>query len=200
MIYVDRLVGVHVAAEKEFIIEGDRSQSFGWEDFGLKIHFLQGTLLPTQTCECAVKALVGGKFQFPKGTQLVSAVYAISFADELLQPVTLELQHCVLLESEEQVKYLHFMIAPINKSALPYKFHFINGGKFNVNSQYGTITRKKFCLVCTGKTCDDDGSSNTSNVEEDPSDDTTSTSSDSDTEHMSNSGNGKFQILYSFYN
>ena len=171
----DRLSSVHVAAQKHFLIQGSTHQVFDWEQFGFKMQFQQGTLHPSETCEVAVKALVGGTFQFPQDTQLVSATYAISFADELLQPVTLEIQHCVLLKSKEQFKYLSFMIAQIDESAPPYKFQLVRGGKFNIDNQYGTITRQKFCLVGIGKTSSDDSSDDTSNEEGDPpSDDNTS--------------------------
>ena len=171
----DRLSSVHVAAQKQFVIQGSKCQVFDWEQFGFKMQFQQGTLHQSETCEVAVNALVGGTFQFPENTQLVSATYAISFADELLQPVTLEIQHCVLLKSKEQFKYLSFMIAQIDESAPPYTFQLIKGGKFNIDNQYGTIIRQKFCLVGIGKTSNDDSSDDTSSEENDPpSDDTSS--------------------------
>ena len=111
-------------------------------------------------------------FQFPQDTQLVSATYAISFADELLQHVTLEIQHCVVLKSKEQFKYLSFMIAQIDESAPPYKFQLVKGGKFNINNQYGMIKRQKFCLVGIGKTFNNDAIS--SEEDDPPSDDDTS--------------------------
>ena len=172
----DRLSSVHVAAQKQFLIQGSKRQVFDWEQFGFKMKFQQGTLHQSETCEVAVKALVGGTFQFPQDTQLVSATYAISFAAELLQPVMLEIQHCVLLKSKEQFKYLSFMIAQIDESAPPYKFQLVKGGKFNIDNQYGTITRQKFCLVGIGKTSSDCSSDDTSTSSDDPpSDDETHT-------------------------
>ena len=143
-------------------------------------------------------------FQFPQDTQLVSATYAISFADELLRPVTLEIQHCILLKSKEQFKYLSFMIAQIDESAPPYKFQLVKGGKFNIDNQYGTIACQKFCLVGIGKTFNDDSLNDNSSEEDDrPSDDNTSsdnelnppsnqtnTTSDNETLTGSNSGSG----------
>ena len=158
-------------AQKQFLIQGSKHQVFDWEQFGFKMQFQQGTLRQSETCEVAVKALVGGMFQFPQNTQLVSATYAISFSDELLHPVMLEIQHCVLLKSKEQFKDLSFMIGQRNESTPPYKFQFVKGGKFNIDNQYGSITRQKFCLVGIGKTFNDD----TSSEEDDPpSDDNTS--------------------------
>ena len=180
-----------MAAQKHFLILGSKRQVFDWEQFGFKMQFPQGTLHPSETCEVAVKALVGGMFQFPQDTQLVSATYAISFADELLQPVMLEIQHCVLLKSKEQFKYLSFMIAQIDESAPPYKFQLVKGGKFNIDNRYGTITRQKFCLVGIGKTSSDDRSDDTSSEEDDttssdneqnPPNNQTNTTSDNETQ------------------
>ena len=48
--------------------------------------------------------MVGGKLQFPEGTELVSAVYAVGFSKKLLELVEMEIQHCVNLTNEEQGK------------------------------------------------------------------------------------------------
>ena len=195
----DCLCGVHIVAEKQFLIQGSNPQALLWNDFSFNLYFEKGTIHSSLICPVAVNALVGGAFRFPQDTQLVSAIYAISFAEELLQPVTLEIQHCVVLKSAEQFKYLSFMIAHIDESAPPYEFHLVNGGKFKVNSLYGRIKRQKFCLVGIGKTSDGYSSHESSNGEDDPSSDSsqddnndeTSTNSDIDSDiEGSNSGNG----------
>ena len=99
-----------------------------------------------------IKALVGGKFQFPDGMELVSALYVISFPEEYLKPVKLQIQHCVYLKSSRQFKYLSFITAPIDESVPPYKFQYIEGGKFYTDSQYGMIVRSEFCIVGIGMT------------------------------------------------
>ena len=110
------------------------------------MRFLKRT--PSQV---VIKALVGGKFQFPDGMELVSALYVIKFPEEFIHPVELRIQHCVYLKSSGQFKYLSFIIAHIDKSVPPYKFQFIEGGKFYTDSQYGMIVRSKFCIVGIGK-------------------------------------------------
>ena len=119
-----------------------------WGDYGFKMYFPEGTIPPSQVL---IKALVGGKFQFPHGMELVSALYVISFPEEYLYPVKLQIQHCVYLESSRQFKYLSFITAPIDESVPPYKFQFIEGGKFYTDSQYGMIVRSKFCIMGIGK-------------------------------------------------
>ena len=151
---------LHIAAQMVFHIKGN---TLDWGDYGLKMYFQQGTIHPS---EVLIKALVGGKFQFPDGMELVSALYVISFAEELLQPVELELQHCVCLESSVQFKYLSFIAAPIEESVPPYKFEFKEGGKFTTNSQYGVIACSKFSLMGIGKKTDN-GSPHMSIEEED---------------------------------
>ena len=144
---LDCLNDVHIAGKKLFLIQGDTPQLLNWEEFGLRIGVLEGTLTSTETAEVAVVALVGGQFVFPKNTHVVSAIYAIAVYKPLLQPLRLDLQHCVNLVQPSQTKYLKFAIAPVNTPSLPYEFSPVEGGKFTVNTYYGSIYRDKFCLV-----------------------------------------------------
>ena len=48
-----------------------------WEKFGLRIGVQKASLSSTDTVEAAVVALVGGQFQFPPNTVLVSAVHGL---------------------------------------------------------------------------------------------------------------------------
>ena len=76
---IDCLDNVHVGGETVYLIQGSNAQSLNWTAWGLKIHFSKDTLSPNETCEVAVKALVGGDFKFPPDCELISAVYAVSF-------------------------------------------------------------------------------------------------------------------------
>ena len=140
------------------------------------MYFSEGTIPPSQVL---IKVLVGGKFQFPDKVELVSALYVIQFPENFLQqPVELEIQHCVSLKSSRHFKYLSFVIAPTHESVPPYRFQFIDGGKFYTDSQYGKIVRSKFSI--TGIVLKSNGDSvHTSSDEEerspsDPSSDTDS--------------------------
>ena len=108
-----------MAGETLFLIQGDKPQSLNWEEYGFRLHCPQGAISPSDTCEVVVKALVGGRFQFPEGTELVSAVYAVAFAKKLLEPVEMEIQHCVLLTNEEQGKSLSFVSTAKNRRDNP---------------------------------------------------------------------------------
>ena len=120
-----------------------------WERYGLRIGVQEASLSSTDTVEAAVVALVGGQFQFPPNTVLVSAVYAVSLSKPLLKRLILEIQHCIDLTGRTALsRHLKFAIAPVSTPSLPYQFSIVEGGEFSSNSWYGSIERKEFCLVC----------------------------------------------------
>ena len=126
-----------------FLIQGDSAQFFNWEQYGLRITVLEGTLSPTDTCEVAVRALVGGQFQLPEDTELISAVYSISVSKPLLKQVKLEIQHCADLVTQDHTSYLSFATASVN-TGLPYQFNLEEGGQFHTGDQYGSICLSQF--------------------------------------------------------
>ena len=111
------------------------------------MYFSADTVLSNQTCEVAIKALVGGKFKFPPGSELVSAVYAVSLASQLTKPVKVDIQHCAVLKGEKQFQYLSFVKAPMRQKVPPFEFSPLEGGEFSSESQYGSIVLDHFCLI-----------------------------------------------------
>ena len=102
---------------------------------------LEGTLSPTDTSEVAISALVGGQFQFPEGTELISAVYGISVSKPLFRPVKIEIQHCADLVTQDHTSYLSFVTASLG--GLPYHFQLEEErGQFHHGGQYGSV-----CLI-----------------------------------------------------
>ena len=145
---LDCLSDVQVAERKLFLIQGDKPQLMNWEKYGLRIGVQEASLSSSETVEVAVVALVGGQFQFPPNTVLVSAVYAVSLSKPLLKRLILEIQHCVDLTGRPALsRYLKFAIAPISTPSLPYQFSIVEGGEFKPDSWYGSIQHKEFCLV-----------------------------------------------------
>ena len=145
---LDCLSDVQIAERKLFLIQGDKPQLMNWEKYGLRIGVQENSLLSSETVEVAVVALVGGQFQFPPNTVLVSAVYAVSLSKPLLKRLILEIQHCVDLTGRPALsRYLKFAIAPMSTPSLPYQFSIVEGGEFKPDSWYGSIQRKEFCLV-----------------------------------------------------
>ncbi|XP_019859882.1 PREDICTED: uncharacterized protein LOC109588143 [Amphimedon queenslandica] len=146
---LDFLSDVQVAEKKLFLIQGDKPQLMNWEKYGLRIRVQEESLLSSETVEAAVVALVGGQFEFPPNTVLVSAVYAVSLSKPLLKRLKLEIQHCVDLTGQPDLaQYLKFAIAPVDTPSLPYQFSIVEGGKFRSNSGYGSIQRKEFSFTC----------------------------------------------------
>ena len=146
---------VEVVEKQLFLIQGDE-QLINWEKYGLRIRVQKETLLSSETVKAAVVALVGGQFQFPPNTVLVSAVYAVSLSKRLLKPLQLEIQHCIDLTGQPDLaQYLKFAIAPMSTPSLPYQFTLVEGGEFSYDSSYGSISRTEFCLVCVCGECNE---------------------------------------------
>ena len=114
--------------------------SFSWEDCGVFLNFEQHSLPSTSMCDIVVSALIGGHFQFPERTELVSAVYAMSFSKDTSQPVRIDIQHCVSLKNEQQQQQLVFAVAPLD-GGLPFRFEIIEGGNFPLDSEYGSLNK-----------------------------------------------------------
>ena len=135
-------------AEQVFEVQGGSAQPLLWEEHGFRMHIPQDALLPNETCFVFIKAAVAGLFQFPKGTEQVSAVYAISSTQKFHKPVTTELQHCVQLDSSEQGKYMSFAVARLDPYSTHYKFQ-LSEGTFQPNSYFGTSKENQFLSLAT---------------------------------------------------
>ena len=93
----------------------------------------------------AITTLARGEFKFTKGSELVSAVYVISISKPLLKPLTVNIQHCVALDTPEQCNSLQFVKAPLNDGIPPYQFKDLRGGYLTPKSQYVSISCLQFC-------------------------------------------------------
>ena len=78
---------------------------------------------------------------------LVSAVYTVYVTKPLLKPLTLEIQHCVNIQTQAQANHLYFVRAPLTSSKLPYEFTLLGGGQFYPRNRYGSISRDRFCAL-----------------------------------------------------
>ena len=155
-----RLSDVQTAGKDLFSVQAHGSSLIKWDKFGLRIGVNENALPlelrigvnenESPRFEVAVMALVGGQFKFPKNTVLVSAVYAVSVSKRLLNPLRLEIQHCVDLTGRPGLsKYLKFAIAPVSTPSLPYQFRIIEGGEFSSDAGwYASINTKEFSLIC----------------------------------------------------
>ena len=135
-------LGINIAEKTSFLIHGGSTQSVNWEEYGIRITVPQGAVLASDTVQVTITALVGGDFIFPEDTELVSAVYAINASKPFLEPVKLEIQHCVSIETASHCNYLSFATA--TNSQPPYEFNTVDGGEFSIGNRYGSISIATF--------------------------------------------------------
>ena len=106
-----------------------------------------GALLPNETCFVTVKAIVGGLFRFPEGTEPVSAIYAISLSRQLHKPAKISMQHCVKLNNPKHSKFMSFAVASQDPSSMPYQFNEVPGGVFEENMFFGSANCQQFSFM-----------------------------------------------------
>ena len=138
---------VHVIKDILLPVELNKHQFINLEAYGMKINLLKKYLVPSSETHLAVQAtaLAGGKFVFPENTILVSAVYAVSTSIPI--PMTLELQHCIDIVNQPDMRhYLRFATASIN-SCSPYKFS-LKEGDFESDSWYGSFNCTTNSFIC----------------------------------------------------
>ena len=163
----DLLHGATVVDEVVFNAHGDKEQEYHWSECGFSLLVPEGALSKTETCPVAVKALISGRFEFPEGFQLISALYAISPGRKFTKDVKITLQHCFLIQRAEQLKRLCIVKAYPTKPDNPYVFEIVKGGVFKFGSQYCEVWLSDFSDVAAGiltETPDDNGNSNGSHT------------------------------------
>ena len=140
------LRGVDRIIDEIEIVLTDEAQSYEWADSGFKLHTPHG-VLPAGAVPCPVnvKASLSGQFEFPENSELVSPVYWISTPKNLRfsRPLTVHVQHCCTVEERDDSD-LSFVVAKCTQPDLPYKFKFLDGGRFVPNSSYGSISVTHF--------------------------------------------------------
>ena len=116
-----------------------------WKGYGYWLHAPKGALPPDlPQCTHHIQASLPGQFQFPKESQLVSAVYWISPPVKFSKPLMIDIQHaCSTDFSPLQLK---FVKAPCTQKQLPYQFEPIEEPNevFAKHSSYGSIFTTKF--------------------------------------------------------
>ena len=127
---------------------------FQWQGYGLKIHIPRNSL-PNgcEYCTVTITASLTGQFQLdPEDSKLVSPVFWISSTERFSQPVTIEIQHCAIIDDTDSISDLRFVTAKRNQPDLPYKFRSLDGGVFTPHSTHGSISLTHFCAqACTSK-------------------------------------------------
>ena len=149
----DFLRGVEVYKETVLEVVGDKPQKVEWPSYGFFVEVPEGAVPPGVTVSVGVKVILAGQFKFPENRQLISAIYWISSNMEFMKEVSVNIQHCAVVRSEDQCSQFKFIIAKCSQSQLPYRFR-EREGLFSSHTQYGAIKLKQFSLL--GETAPED--------------------------------------------
>lgn len=147
LISLGYLRGAEVIGETSFTLLVDKEETFPWPRYGFKLHVPRRALPSGVTqCQISVKACLSGLFQFPEGSTLVSGVYCITTPHTFIQPLTIEIQHCVSITHPDQCSNLAFVVAKCTQEELPYNFTVLSKGQFAVQSSFGSVSVHHFSL------------------------------------------------------
>ena len=108
---------------------------------GISFHF------PASESKCRVELrykVVNDDYVLPKGYEdmpLVSSMFKITTSDELPVPVTVQMEHCAIIEEDDSLVHM------IAHGPPPYHFKLLPEGKFPLGECYGEIQMKKFCTL-----------------------------------------------------
>ena len=149
----DFLRGVEVYRETVLEVVGEKPQKVEWPGYGFFIEIPEGAVPPGVTVSVGVKVILAGQFKFPENRQLISAIYWVSSSIEFIKEVSVNIQHCAVVRSEDQCSQFKFIIAKCSQSQLPYRFR-EREGLFSSHTQYGAIKLKQFSLI--GETAPED--------------------------------------------
>ena len=135
--------GTEIIAQKTFTLTQEVDLNF--EGYGFKLHVPEGSL-PTEVTETQliVQVSLSGPFQMPFNSKLLSAVYWVSSPHKFENPITVEIQHCATLSSNEQCSKLTFVYTRCTQKEGPYMFKELVGGVFSPHSLYGSLSLSRF--------------------------------------------------------
>ena len=139
---------LEVVAEESFEITGNQKLIFDrTSEYGFKLEVPGGALLKKEGCVVRVRVCL--PTVAPVGLDLVSAIYDITTPgsdQHPLRAVNIEIEHCALIENEDDLKQLRFLTSKGAYWSSLLHFHPIQGtrGKFNQHSSYGRLTLYEF--------------------------------------------------------
>ena len=147
------LPGAQLISKGKLTIErSDDLQTLEWKNHGLKVHVPPGTLPDSEdTCDIVVATSFSGSFILPKDHTLISAIYYIQPSMKLTKPVTLEIEHCCSIETENDTKSIVPIFAQSSSRKPPYVFQPLNGGVFTPGSFWGSFNVSTFSTFGIGK-------------------------------------------------
>ena len=135
---------MEVIAEFHATFSGDKPFSLDWNKYGCRLQIPEGSIPQGEVCTLDLYAIYSGPFKFPEDSSPVSAHYLISLSHNLQKPATLELQHCYIINNDDDAGQLTFASATAFTGP-PYHFRPVSGGSF-LPGKYAVIHRTKFSI------------------------------------------------------
>ena len=139
------LHNMELIAEHHTEFSSDKSLSVDWSKYGCRLHIPEGSIPQGEIGTLDLYAIYSGPFKFPKNTSPVSAYYFISLSHILQKPAALELQHCYIINNDDDARQLTFASATTSTGP-PYHFRLVDGGSF-LPGRYALIHQAKFCFL-----------------------------------------------------
>ena len=133
---------------REFIYSGEES-TFPCEEYGIRIRFPEHQVereitmtvisLNTSGDDCTIECEDDAEF--------VSGIYRVRVSEPIPCPVTVQIQHCAIINTSEDTSTLTFLRSNTNEDY----FAAIEGGKFDLESGYGQIELCQFSEFGIGR-------------------------------------------------
>ena len=139
---------MEVCGETVLEITGSENQKISWNGYGFHLSVPDGAVPSDVTISLAVKAITSGQFQLPDNTHLVSSIFWVSASQLFDKEVSVHLEHCGIINSEEEASNYKFIVGRCSKKNLPYHFK-IRDAVFPPHSHLGTINVKQFSFLAT---------------------------------------------------
>ena len=136
------LHNMELIAEYHTKFSSDEPYFLNWDKYGCRLHIPQGSIPQGEVGTLDLYAIYSGPFKFPKNASPVSAFYFISLSHILQKPATLALQHCYIINNDDDAAHLTFVSATTSTGP-PYHFRPVDGGSF-LPGRYALIHQTKF--------------------------------------------------------
>ena len=120
---------MELIAEYHTKFSSDKPLSVDWDKYGCRLQIPEGSIPQGEVGTLDIYAIYSGPFQFPQDSSPVSAYYLISLSHDLQKPAILALQHCYIINNDDDAAQLTFASATASTGP-PYRFRPVDGGSF----------------------------------------------------------------------
>ncbi len=118
-------------------------QYINWDGYGIKVIIPPDALQEGVTYTIALKAVNIKEYKLPFEAEIVSGLYWVYSSYIFLRPIDIIIRHCARLEEKGSTSHMSFVTARCDQE-LPYNFRNIDSSVFQLQSQEGLISTKKF--------------------------------------------------------